>query len=157
MKRLCKVKEAPFTAGAYHRVLNLSHDKYKRIINRSLLRLREFGILERTRRFFFKTWPLCESHGACCSEAISIYLDDVYPAFYLLGAGIGLSLTLLSIELLFFQCSKWMRRRRKGFPKSQSGPNGWMRLRDAILCMTPPAEESAEEIIDLKTRARTMC
>ncbi|XP_046621154.1 uncharacterized protein LOC124305618 [Neodiprion virginianus] len=157
MKRLCKVKEAPFAAGTYHRVLNLSHDKYKRIINRSLLRLREFGLLERTRRFLFKTWPLCESHGACCSEAISIYLDDVYPAFYLLGAGVGLSLTLLSIELLFFQCSKWFRRRRMGFPKSQSSPDGWLRLRDAILWMTPPAEESAEDIIDLQNRARTMC
>ncbi|XP_047106031.1 glutamate receptor ionotropic, delta-1-like [Schistocerca piceifrons] len=102
LQRRCDVRELPVEATRSSVALPMSRTSpFRRLLNLSLLRMREAGALARAREALLPPLPRCHDESAFNSARLA----DVYSAFLLLGSGLMGAAALAVAEFV------WKRRR----------------------------------------------
>ncbi|XP_049948264.1 glutamate receptor ionotropic, delta-1-like [Schistocerca serialis cubense] len=102
LQRRCDVRELPVEATRSSVALPMSRTSpFRRLLNLSLLRMREAGALARAREALLPPLPRCHDESAFNSARLA----DVYSAFLLLGLGLMGAAALAVAEFV------WKRRR----------------------------------------------
>ncbi|XP_049855474.1 glutamate receptor ionotropic, delta-1-like [Schistocerca gregaria] len=102
LQRRCDVRELPVEATRSSVALPMSRTSpFRRLLNLSLLRMREAGALARAREALLPPLPRCHDESAFNSARLA----DVYSAFLLLGSGLMGAAALTVAEFV------WKRRR----------------------------------------------
>ncbi|KAJ9579834.1 hypothetical protein L9F63_004506 [Diploptera punctata] len=111
---LCSIGEIPLLQGPqYQRSFALPlKSPYKTTINYGLLRLIQFGLVVRERRRWFQVMPLCDTPDPPPGTSyLSIALDDICPALYLIFIGLACGCVLIPLEYTFHFCIRVYKRR----------------------------------------------
>ncbi|KAJ4450258.1 hypothetical protein ANN_01678 [Periplaneta americana] len=136
---LCSVGEIPLLQGPeYQRAFALPvSSPYTRAINYGLMRLIQFGLMQRERQRWFQVRPLCDTpEPPAGTSFISIALDDIYPVLYLIAFGFICAYALLPLECIVHYCMKLYARKYKD---KQSPRHKWIRRQKVMrmMCTTP--------------------
>ncbi|PSN37280.1 Ionotropic receptor 195 [Blattella germanica] len=113
---LCSIGEIPLLKGPeYQRAFALPlNSPYTKTLNYGLLRLMQFGLLARERRMWFEVRTLCDSpEPPPGTSYLSIALDDIYPALYLISFGLACACALVPLESIFHFCLRIYRKKYK--------------------------------------------
>ncbi|XP_069675843.1 glutamate receptor ionotropic, delta-2-like [Periplaneta americana] len=140
---LCSVGEIPLLQGPeYQRAFALPvSSPYTRAINYGLMRLIQFGLMQRERQRWFQVRPLCDTpEPPAGTSFISIALDDIYPVLYLIAFGFICAYALLPLECIVHYCMKLYARKYKD---KQSPRHKWIRRQKVMKMMyTTPRQRA---------------
>lgn len=99
-QQICDLRALPGfinESGTQMQMIQMKNNQYTKMFRVGLMRFQEFGLIKKANIDYASKKPICQA--AITVKAVT--LSSVSTSFYLLAMGIGLSVLLLALEILW--------------------------------------------------------